>query len=243
MRLFNGDCVDFMKNEVADKSIDLIVTDPPYRIMARGLKSTTTGGMLKTDLTSRGKIFEHNDVNIKDYATEFYRILKDDCHCYVMTNNYNLIAMLNEFTNAGFKFIRSLIWDKQSKICGAFYMGQFEYILMFRKFDPRIINNCSTPDILSVPIKKLKDADGNNLHDTEKPVDLMKILIENSTNEGELVLDPFMGIGAAGVAAIQLKRDFIGCEIDKRYFDIAERRIEEANEIVEISDLDFGNLI
>ena len=242
MKLINGDAIEFIHN-IDNRSIDLIVTDPPYRIMARGLKSATTGGMLKTDLTSRGKIFEHNEVEIKDYASEFYRILKDDCHCYVMTNNYNLINMLNEFTSAGFKFIRSLIWDKQSKICGAFYMSQFEYILMFRKFDPRIINNCSTSDIISVPIKKLKDADGNNLHDTEKPVDLMKILIENSTNEGELVLDPFMGIGATGVAAIQLKRDFIGCEIDKRYFDIAERRIEEANEIVEISDLDFGNLI
>lgn len=241
MKLINGDAIEFIHN-IDNRSIDLIVTDPPYRIMARGLKSTT-GGMFKTDLTSRGKIFEHNEVEIKDYASEFYRILKDDCHCYVMTNNYNLIAMLNEFTNAGFKFIRSLIWDKQSKICGAFYMSQFEYILMFRKFDPRIINNCSTSDILSVPIKKLKDADGNNLHDTEKPVDLMKILIENSTNEGELVLDPFMGIRAAGVAALQLKRDFIGCEIDKKYYDIAVQRINDANDMAQIDNLDFSGLI
>ena len=160
-----------------------------------------------------------------------------------MTNNYNLINMLNEFTNAGFHFIKSLIWDKQSKICGSFYMGQFEYILMFRKFDPRIINNCSTSDILSVPIKKLKDVNGNNLHDTEKPVDLMKILIENSTQEGETVLDPFMGIGATGVAALQLKRDFIGCEIDKKYFDIAQRRIDEVAEFTELLSLDFENLL
>lgn len=242
MKLINGDAIEFIHN-IDNRSIDLIVTDPPYRIMARGLKSTTTGGMFKTDLTSRGKIFEHNEVEIKDYASEFYRILKDDCHCYVMTNNYNLIAMLNEFTSAGFHFIKSLIWDKQSKICGSFYMGQFEYILMFRKFDPRIINNCSTSDILSVPIKKLKDADGNNLHDTEKPVDLMKILIENSTNEGELVLDPFMGIGAAGVAALQLKRDFIGCEIDKKYYDIAVQRINDANDMAQIDNLDFSGLI
>ena len=243
MKLVNGDAVQFLRT-LGDKSISLIVTDPPYKVSQRGKsEKSTTGGFLNKELTYRGKIFEHNDIEIKDYASEFYRILKDDCHCYVMTNNYNLIDMLNEFTSVGFKFIRSLIWDKQSKICGTFYMNQFEYILMFRKFNPRNINNCSTPDILSVPIKKLKDADGNNLHDTEKPVDLMKILIENSTQEGETVLDPFMGIGASGVAALQLKRDFIGCEIDKKYFDIAQRRIDEVAESAELLSLDFENLL
>lgn len=243
MKLVNGDAVQLLKT-LGDKSVSLIATDPPYKLTQRGRSSKSTmGGLYNNDLTFRGKIFEHNDIEIKDYASEFYRILKDDCHCYVMTNNYNLIDMLNEFTNVGFKFIRSLIWDKQSKICGTFYMNQFEYILMFRKFDPRIINNCSTSDILSVPIKKLKDADGNNLHDTEKPVDLMKILIENSTQEGETVLDPFMGIGATGVAAVSTYRDFIGFEIDKKYFDIAQRRIDEAVESAELLSLDFENLL
>ena len=71
----------------------------------------------------------------------------------------------------------------------------------------------------------------------------MKILIENSSSEGELVLDPFMGIGASGVAALQLKRDFIGCEIDKKYFDIAQRRIDEVAESAELLSLDFENLL
>ena len=77
-------------------------------------------------------------------------------------------------------------------------------------------------------MKKLKDENGHNLHDTEKPVELMKILIENSSNEGELVLDPFMGIGSSGIASKLLNRNFIGCEINPKYFEIAKNRIDNA---------------
>ena len=80
------------------------------------------------------------------------------------------------------------------------------------------------------------------MHDTEKPVDLMKVLVENSSNEGDVVLDPFMGIGSTGVAAVQLNRQFIGCEIDKKYYDIAEQRIKEAKNVVQLQALDFGGL-
>jgi site-specific DNA-methyltransferase (adenine-specific) len=106
-------------------------------------------------------------------------------------------------------------------------MNQFEYICLFRKGGDRPINNCGTSDILSIPIKKLKDKNGNNLHDTEKPIELMKILVENSTNEGDTVIDPFMGIGSCGIACKRLNRNFIGCEIDPKYFEIAKKRINQ----------------
>ena len=134
--------------------------------------------------------------------------------------------MLNTFTDCGFHFIKSLIWDKGNKIMGQFYMSQFEYILFFRKGRGVKINNCGTSDILSIPNIKTKDKNGNNIHDTEKPVDLMRILIDNSSKEGETVLDPFMGSGSTGVACKNLNRNFIGIELDENYFKIAEERIE-----------------
>ena len=67
-------------------------------------------------------------------------------------------------------------------------------------------------------MKKIKDEKGNNLHDTEKPIDLMKILIGNSSNENNIVLDPFMGIGSCGLACKELNRQFIGIELDTKYF-------------------------
>ena len=143
-----------------------------------------------------------------------------------MCNNVNLQEMLNTGIENHFHFVKCLIWEKGNKICGKYYMSCFEYILLFRKGGDRPINNCGTPDILKVPIKKLKDENGKNLHDTEKPVDLMKILVENSSNENDIVLDPFMGIGSTGIACKETNRQFIGIEIDKKYFDIAKERIE-----------------
>ena len=108
-------------------------------------------------------------------------------------------------------------------------MSQFEYILFFRKGKGKKINNCGTADILNVPNKKTKDENGKNLHDTEKPVELMKILVENSSQENEIVLDPFMGIGSTGMACKELRRHFLGIEIDEKYFNIAKERIDKIN--------------
>lgn len=186
----------------------------------------STGGMLKKKIVSSGQVFQYNNIDCVTYAPEVYRVLKDGTHCYVMTNHINLQHMLNAFTESGFKFIKSLIWNKGNKIMGHYYMSCYEYILMFRKGKGRKINYCGTPDILQIKNQKTKGSDGKNLHDTEKPVELMRTLIQNSTNENEMVLDPFMGIGSTGIAAKYLNRKFIGMEIDKTYFKIANERIE-----------------
>lgn len=223
--LRKGDCLELMKN-IPDNSIDLIVTDPPYRVTSRG-SAGNSGGMLQKKINKQGKVFNFNDISCKQYAPEFYRILKDGTHCYVMCNHTNLIEMLTIFTNTGFHFIKCLIWNKGNKIMGQFYMSQFEYIMFFRKGKAKKINNCGTSDILEVPNKKTK-INGKNIHDTEKPIDLMKILIENSSQENDVVLDSFMGAGATGIACKKLNRNFIGIELDENYFDIAKERIEKA---------------
>ena len=225
--LFNCDTLEIL-SKLEDESINLIVTDPPYKTTSRG-NAGNSGGMLQKDINKKGKVFDNNDINIKKYASELYRILKDGSHCYIMTNHINLIEMLNEMTNVGFHFIKSLIWDKGNKIMGQYYMSQFEYILFFRKGKGIKINNCGTSDILSIANKKTKDENGKNLHDTEKPIELMKILIENSSKENDVILEPFMGIGSTILACKELNRRYIGIEIDKIYFDIATKRIN--NEI------------
>ena len=223
--IYNKDCLDVLKN-IPDNSIDLIVTDPPYPTTSRG-NAGNSGGMLQKDINKKGKVFTYNNINCKEYAPEFYRLLKDGSHCYVMTNHINLIDMLNTFTDVGFHFIKSLIWNKGNKIMGQYYMSQYEYILFFRKGKGKKINNCGTSDILSISNKKTKDKDGKNIHDTEKPVELMEVLVNNSSQENELVLDPFMGVGSTGLACIKNNRNFIGIEIDENYFNIAKSRLEE----------------
>ena len=224
--LMFGDCLERMK-EIPDNSIDCIVTDPPYRITSRG-SSGSMGGYWINEKTKNGKIFDNNNIDCSQYLTILYNKLKDKTLCYIMCNNLNLQKMLNEGTKAGFNFVKCLIWNKGNKICGRYYMGCFEYIILFRKGGDRPINNCGTPDILNIPIKKMKDKDGKNLHDTEKPTNLMKVLIENSTNVGDIVLEPFMGIGATGVACVNTNRKFIGIELEEKYYDISCKRIKDA---------------
>ena len=223
IKLISGNSVEIM-NKIKDESIDLIVTDPPYKVTKRG-NAGNSGGMMQKKLSMQGKIFKHNDLKPKDYIPEFYRLLKDGSHCYIMTNHVNLQEMINTATECGFKFIKSIIWNKGNKIMGQYYMSQFEYILFFRKGKGKRINKCGTSDILNIPNKKTKGEDGKNIHDTEKPVELMKILIENSSQEKDIVLDPFMGVGAVGIACKELNRTCLGIELDKKYFDIANKRI------------------
>ena len=227
-KLYQGDCLNVIDKLIKNGiQVDLIITDPPYKTTKRGISSkTNTGGLVRSELGKQGKIFKHNDITPEEFIPKLYEILKPNSHCYIMTNHVNLQRMLNVATDCGFHFIKCLIWDKGNKIMGQCYMSQYEYILFLRKGKHKKINNCGTSDIISIPNKKTKNNNGKNLHDTEKPVDLMKILIKNSSLEGDLVLDSFMGIGSTGIACMRTNRNFIGIELDENYFNIATQRIE-----------------
>lgn len=225
-KVYCMDCLEAMK-KLPDNSVDLIVTDPPYKVTARG-NSGNSGGMLQKKINMSGNVFNYNDIEIDTWLPEIYRILKEESHCYVMTNHKNIHNYLNVAEKIGFHFIKCLIWNKGNKIMGQCYMSQFEYIIFLRKGNHKKINFCLPPDILNVPNKK-KKIDGKNIHDTEKPVKLMKILIKNSSKEGDLVLDCFCGVGAVPIASKKLNRNFIGFEISQEYVDICNKRLEQSN--------------
>ena len=191
-KIYNEDCLVGMR-QMNDKSIDLIVTDPPYKLTSRG-SSGTMSGYWATDVARKGRVFEHNDIEIEQYLPEFYRILKPDAHCYIMCNNLNLPHFFDVISNkSDFKFVKLLVWDKQSKICGRYYMGQVEHIFMLRKGKDKPINNCGMSDLLAFPLKRDKDGKGNNIHDSQKPVDLFRALVSQSSNEGGGNFRPFHG--------------------------------------------------
>lgn len=230
IQVYNTDAIEWLKT-LDNDSVDLIVSDPPYRVTQHG--HSGLGGIFKTkvgeDKKLNGKLFEHNEVDVNDYAGELYRVLKPDSHCYIMTNDRNLQNFLNVFTNIGFNFCKLLIWDKQNKITNQYYMNQVEYILFMYKGRNKQINNCGTSNLLSVNNVKNK----THNHPTEKPVELMEILIKNSSNEGDLVLDPFVGVGSTPVACKNLNRNFIGCELDKNYFDTTMERLNDVTDFFE----------
>jgi site-specific DNA-methyltransferase (adenine-specific) len=215
--ILNCDALHFMCT-MADESVDLIVTDPPYRTISggnsSGIHERCSGILAKND----GKIFKHNDISCVDYLPEFYRILKPGSDCYVMTNNLNLTEMLNVGQSVGFKFSNLLVWEKNTCTPNRRYMKNCEWTLFFYKPPSRTINNPSSKQLFKF------DNPRDKIHPTEKPVQLMKHYIENSSAVGDLVIDPFCGSGASYVAARDLGRRFIGCEIDPEYYEVARDR-------------------
>lgn len=184
-------------------------------------------GYWATDKARSGKIFDDNNIKIEEYLPEFYRVLKEGTHCYIMCNHFNLVHFIKTIDQSKFHFTKCLIWDKGNKICGKYYMGQFEYIILLRKGADRPVNNCGISDILSFPNVKTKDANGENIHDSQKPLGLFQTLITQSTNEGEVVLDPFMGSGTTAIAAIKENRHYIGFEVSEKYYKVIQSRISQ----------------
>lgn len=256
--LIHGDCLEVMKM-LADNSIDCVVTDCPYKIIAGGVRvvyedsdktdwsATDPKGVLgrgrrvvsdgticsnkwvkrgENDVPSAvkdGKMFEHNDIEFSEWLPEVFRVLKPQTHCYIMVNGRNLARLQVEAEKAGFVFQNLKVWEKNNATPNKYYMQNGEFILMLSKRPARNINNLGDKTIFRVP-----NIIGNKLHPTQKPVELMKRLIRNSTNENEVVLDLFMGSGSTGVAAMHENRKFIGIEKEQDYFEIAKNRIESA---------------
>jgi site-specific DNA-methyltransferase (adenine-specific) len=226
IELYNADCLEKMK-DIKDKSIDLIVSDIPYRIIGGGCSNNTSPkGILNRDnsLVKQGKLFNHNDIKFSDFLPDLYRVLADNSHCYLMVNGRNLKELQVEAEKVGFVFQNLLVWDKGNATPNGWYMNSCEFILFLRKGKAKRINNLGSKTILKV------DNVRGKLHPTQKPVELMKILIENSSNEGDVVLDPFMGSGSTGVACLNTNRNFIGIELDKNYFEIAKERLNDVEE-------------
>jgi site-specific DNA-methyltransferase (adenine-specific) len=239
-KIYNMDCLEGMKL-IPDNSIDLVVTDPPYKIVQGGCSNKAVtinacGGILNkhdgdnTELVKKGKIFNHNEIQFNEWLPEIYRVLKDNSHCYIMINGRNLAELQMEAEKVGFRFHNIIAWDKGNATPNKWYMQRLEFILFMFKGEAKKINNMGTTTLLQVPnIKR-----GTKLHPTEKPVDLMKILIENSSKKNDIVLEPFAGCGSTLLACKETGRNFIGFELDKHYHSIAEKRLLNYQEQLKI---------
>ena len=220
MILHHGDCIEFMKT-LPDNSVDMVLTDPPYKIITGGdldgVNSIRPKGILKgnRELMKSVPLFEH-------WLNECYRTLKNDSHAYFMVNFSNLFYLQKSVIDAGFKIHNLLIWQKNNNTPSQYYMKNCEYIIFARKGKAKWINDIGG----SKTVHSFNNILGNKVHPTEKPVELMEFYIKNSSNENEIILDPFMGSGSTGIACVNTGRKFIGCELDKGYFDIAQKRIE-----------------
>ena len=215
-----GDAIEIMKR-YKDESFELLVTDPPYRVIKGGnkCKDAPKGMLSKND----GKIFSYNDVKAADWLKEAYRLLKPNSHAYVFTNFLNLQDMMQEMQNAGFKLHNLLVWMKNNATPNRWYMKNCEYVILGRKGKAKSIKDCG-----SMTVHQYNNIIGNKMHETEKPIELLKSYISNSSEPNGWVLDPFAGSGSTAHAALELGRRFMTIEIDEKYAERIHDRLKEA---------------
>jgi len=211
--LYNGDCFEYMKS-MPSKSIDAIITDPPYGI-------DYVSNMRK----QKFEIMRDDDITNAAWLSFAVNIIKLSGAIYCCSRWDVLGLWKTIFEFFGMNVRNCIVWDKKQGGMGDLvgsYAPSHEMVL-FATRGNHILRRNRPSDIIHIQRIGI-----NRNHPTEKPVDLMKEFILNSTDEGGIVFDPFMGSGTTGVACVQLGRNFIGCEISPEYFAIAEKRIQQA---------------
>jgi site-specific DNA-methyltransferase (adenine-specific) len=240
VELILGDCLEEMKR-IPDESIDLVLTDPAYESMMKwqGIGTTARMGMGKKGSGSDNLDKKWFDVipndDLPDLIREIYRILKPERHAYIMCD-FETLKLLYYFaieegvfpsqkiSGIDVESCKPLIWDKVIAGTGYTYRTVYEFVFMLWKGKKRRLNDLGIQDIL-----RFKKPWGNErIFPTQKPVELMKVLIEQSTQPGEIVLDSFLGSGTTAVACVETNRKFIGIEINPETMTIAEQRIKES---------------
>ena len=235
IKLINDDCLSALRN-VEDNSIDLIITDPPYGVeFSKGFDDSLNNVKL----------------NIKVWVSEMWRVLKNNCHCYVFiptkqaglwlstleryftinnilstrtytgsvfnSNNFKFDSQLVVYCSKGkaknfneynyFKTSEAWFNDKRNK-------NPKEYTYRYPSFISEVFSNV-----------KVNKTTMNKRHPCEKNPDFIDILVNISSNEGDTVLDMFMGGGSVGVSSIRNKRKFIGVELNEDYYNLAKERL------------------
>jgi len=208
-KIIEGDCIEEMK-KIPNNSINLIITDPPY------------GDNVGYGWNNK-KIRNNENPLINCQAlVEFYRVLKKNSSVYIFTN-WKHYPFLTEFIIRYTKFkIRHLVvWKKHNFGLGWAFRHQYELILVLEKGKPKYnLTNFSD-------VQTCSHINHNKLnHPHEKPVDLIMKMIEHSSREGDLILDPFCGSGAVCVACRGMGRDWIGIELDEGWVGVARERVK-----------------
>ena len=227
--LRQGDCLELLK-DIPDKSIDMILTDPPYEFR-KG--DNGGGGMLATRKYDKQIISKLGSKNKLDcgisleFLQETKRLFKKGYNAIYFCNQHQL-KMYIEFADINKYRYNILVWHKTNPtpLCNNKYLDDIEFQIQIKSKEYKIGGNYKTKSKVFTSSINKKDKEKYN-HPTIKPIELIEKFLINHSNENDVVLDLFMGSGSTGVACKHLNRNFIGIELDKHYFEIAKKRIDE----------------
>jgi len=225
-KIIKGDAFELIR-DIPDNSIDLILTDPPYNL------SPYSRGNIKmswrTDFNNDLAEWDKTEFDPFAWVAEFKRILKPTGNIFGFTS-YNLLGKWHEAFDPEFDTFQFMVWHKTNpapKLYKAGFLNSCELIVVLwnKGHTWNFISQKDMHNFIETSIcmgnERLKDPK----HPTQKPIKVLKHIIRIATNENDVILDPFMGVGSTGKAALEMNRKFIGFEIDDKYFKAATDRL------------------
>ena len=213
-KLYLGDCLNVMQR-LADEGVkvDMVLTDPPYGMRFQSGYRTNRHPYILGD---SGIDWLHDVVRL------CHSLSKEDSAHYMFCSRHNIDIFKREIEGT-FKIKNLLTWVKNNTSMGdlsASFAPKTEFIWMFQKGRAKIRGK-RDPDVLFF------DRAPSTYHPTTKPVPLIQYLIEKFTDEGDLVIDPFLGSGTTAIAAERTGRKWIGIELSEEYCEIAKKRLNK----------------
>lgn len=225
----NKSCFDFLK-EIESNSVDLVLIDPPYEVSR---ETNFKSGELKGDDRDRFRVsmdfgdWDNNFTGLDKVCKEAYRILKKGGTFICFYDLWKITTLKTYFDDAKFKQLRYIEWIKtnpvpiNSKI--NYLTNAREIAIVGVKGGKPTFNSEYDKGIYEYPICH----DKGRFHPTQKPLELIKELIEKHSNENNLVVDCFSGSGTTAMACKKTNRNFIGCELNKEYYEKSIKRLEK----------------
>lgn len=240
-KLIKEDIFKALKN-FQEKSFDMIFADPPYFLSNNGI-TCSSGKMV---CVNKGEWDKPSDVESKHsfnrkWINECYRVLKDDGTVWISGTLHNIYSIGMALEEEGFKIINNITWQKTNpppNLACKTFTHSTETILWARKDLPkikykfnydlmkRLNNNKQMKDVWTTSLTKPSEKKQGK-HPTQKPLEILDRIILASTNENDLILDPFCGSSTTGIATSKLNRKYIGIDNNKDYLDLSIRRFEE----------------
>lgn len=211
-QVYNQDCLEGL-DRMQSNSVDLVIADPPFCV------GTTSNG-LKGNWSDNNLIRPFFDL----CCSKLSRVCKPDTELYINTD-WRTYPLLYPIIYKYFYVRNLIVWDYEWIKAGVYYRFSHEFIIYATMGEAKRRFSASERDVWR--IKPVNFTLKNKLHQSQKPTELIKKMIENSSTPGDVVCDPFMGSGTTAVVAESMGRNFIGFEIDENHFATCQRRIAE----------------
>lgn len=229
--IINDDCFSVLK-KIPNASIDLILTDPPYN-----LAQYSTGNLYfdwRSDINNDLAEWDLEALKPESLVNEFKRILSPKGNIFIFCS-YNLIGEYHRVFDPEFDTFQFMVWHKTNPVPNfrkSSFLNSCELIVSCwnKGHTWNFTNQKDMHNFIESRIcmgkERIKDEFGKNLHPTQKPVAVLEKIIEIASNENDVVLDCFNGVGSTGEAALKLNRKYIGIEIEKKYVEATKKRLE-----------------